>query len=142
MRLNGLPSSVPLTVTVIAVMNCASAPRLVRSTVNTVDTLPVAVWTSRAPACVTGPPGRLVTRSMPATSSLLGGGARKALNEKASAGTLVCAAPWPIWHACVYWGDPVTQDGLALALARTPGASVIVTVDGVPADVSRLVVVV
>ncbi len=52
------------------------------------------------------------------------------------------AEPVPIWHAEVYCGAPFTQPGFALTLASTPGASVMLTFPGLPADVSRLIPVV
>ena len=59
----------------------------------------------------------------------------------ASDGSVEDAEPVPIWHADVYCAAPVTQLGLALTLASTPGASATVTFDGVPAEVSSVIVV-
>jgi hypothetical protein len=84
--------------------------------------------------------GALVTRSILATSAELWAGTRYALKETGRPKTV--AAPWPIWHVDEYWGEPVRQVGLAVALESTPGASLTVMLEGVPALVSSCVVVV
>jgi hypothetical protein len=67
-------------------------------------------------------------------------GTRYALNEIGRPATV--AEPSPIWHVEEYWGEPVRQVGLAVALESTPGARLTVTLEGVPAPVSSVVVVV
>ena len=59
-----------------------------------------------------------------------------------SVGRIADADPVPIWQADVYCGAPVTQLGFAATLASAPGASMIVTLPGAPADVSRSIAVV
>src|SRR5205085_12488500 len=65
-----------------------------------------------------------------------------AVNGIERPGRSVSTEPVPIWQLEVYCGAPFTHDGLADGLASTPGASLIVTVEGVPALVSSVAVVV
>src|SRR5882757_5345521 len=77
MRVNGLPFSVPLTVSDIFVRTPPrTGPRPERSSFSTDATFPDAVWTRPTATWVVWFVGGPVRRSMPAASEALGGGTR------------------------------------------------------------------